>query len=47
MKPITLAWVQLIGALLAGWFGWQGKDWGVLVLALVLVIMAVHHFMEK
>lgn len=41
----TLGAVQLIGGLLALWLGWG--DWAVVVLALVLVVMAVHHFMEK
>lgn len=47
MNPKTLGAIQLIGGLVAGWFGWQNSDWGVLTVAIVLLLMAMHHFMEK
>jgi len=39
-----LAWVQLIGGLVAGWLGYQNNDWGVVVLAVVMLIISLHHF---
>jgi len=47
VKPRTLAIIQLIGALIAGYFGYSDGNWGIVVLALVFLIMAVHHFQEK
>ncbi len=47
MDAKTLGWIQLIGALVAGWFGWQAGRWDSLVLALVFLIMAYHHLTEK
>lgn len=43
MDPKTLGWIQLIGAIVAGWFGWQAQDWGVVILALVFLLMSFHH----
>jgi len=47
LEPKTLGWIQLIGALLAGWFGWQGQRWDSVVLAVVFLIMAYHHLTER
>ena len=47
MEPKILGIIQLVGALIAGWFGWQAKRWDTLVLALVFIVMAIHRFMEK
>lgn len=47
MDAKALGVIQLIGAVIAGYFGIQNKDWGVLALAIVVLIMAHHHFTEK
>jgi len=46
MNAKLLGGVQLVGALIAGWFAWQGARWDSLVLALVFLIMSIHHFQE-
>ena len=43
----TLGVVQLIGALVAGYFGWMNTNWGVLVLAIVILVMGIHHLTSK
>jgi len=47
MEHQWMGWVQLIGSLIAGYFGYQDSNWGVLTLALVLLITSVHHFTSK
>ena len=47
MDPKTQGWIQLIGGLIAGWFGWQAQDYGVLVLAVVALVMSAHHLGGK
>ena len=47
MDSKTIGIVQFFGAVIAGYFGWQSSDWGVLVLALVFLIMSAHHFTEE
>jgi hypothetical protein len=43
----TLGIVQLIGAVVAGYLGWQDASWGVLILAIVLLVTAGHHLTEE
>jgi len=47
MDSKTLGTVQLVGAVIAGWIGYQNMRWDSIVLALVFVISAIHHYMEK
>jgi len=45
MQPKVLGGIQVIGGLIAGYFGWG--DWAIVVLALLFIIMGIHHFTEK
>lgn len=47
MDRKTIGAVHLVGGLVAGWFGWQAQDWGVLTIALVMVVVSLHHFGKK
>jgi len=47
MSPKTLGIVQLIGAIVAGYFGWQSSNWGILALTAVFLVTAVHHLTEE
>jgi len=46
MEAKVLGGIQLIGGLIAGWMGFNGGDWGVVIISIVLILMAIHHFME-
>jgi len=46
-SPKVLGGIQLVGAVIAGFLGWQNQDWGVLVLAIVFLATAFHHLTEK
>lgn len=46
MDSKTLGVVQLLGALISGYFGYTDGNWGVVVIAVVLLVMAVNHFTE-
>jgi len=43
----VLGAVQAAGGIVGAYFGWQNQDWGVLAIAIVLIVMAVHHLTEK
>ncbi|MFC1685537.1 hypothetical protein ACFLZZ_00780 [Nanoarchaeota archaeon] len=43
----TMGWLQLIGAVVAGFFGYQDSNWGVLTLAIVLLLTSIHHLTTK
>lgn len=45
MNAKTLGTIQLLGGLYALWQGWG--SWATVALAVVIIIMAFHHFMEK
>lgn len=47
MDSKTLGTVQLIGGIIAGWIGYQNMRWDSITLAAVLVVTAIHHYMEK
>ena len=48
MNPKTLGVLQLIGAIITGYLGFTDNlKWGELILALVILITAVHHLGEK
>jgi len=42
-----MGWIQVVGAIVSGWFGYQSLDYGVLVLAVVVLTMGVHHLYKK
>ncbi len=46
MNAKTLGWIQIVGALIGGWFGWQEMDWGALTFALLFLLMGIHHLKE-
>jgi len=46
MESKTLGVIQLIGALLSGYLGYTDGNWGVVVIAVVLLVMSVHHLTE-
>ena len=46
MDSKVLGAVQLIGALLSGYMGYSDGNWSVVIIAVVLLVMAVNHFME-
>jgi len=46
-SPKVLGAIQSICAIVAGYFGWQTKSWGLLILALALIITAIHHLTEE
>jgi hypothetical protein len=41
----TLGWLGIIGGLVAGWLSWG--DWGVVVLALVVLLGGLSHVSGK
>lgn len=41
-----LAWLQLIGGLIAGWFAWQEMDYAAMIFAVLFLLVAFHHFTE-
>ncbi|MBU0460611.1 MAG: hypothetical protein KJ597_00530 [Nanoarchaeota archaeon] len=43
----VLGLIQFAGGILAGVLGWLNKDWAVVILAVVILIMGVHHLTEK
>ena len=45
----TLGWIKIVGAVVAGWLGWRAvpSDWGVVVLALVILIAGLSHAFGK
>lgn len=47
LKAKQLGWIQLLGALVAGWFGWQAQRWDSVVLAAVFLVMSYHHLTER
>ena len=47
MDAKTVAWIQLIGAVVAGWMSWQAQDWPVLILAVVFLAMSINGLSGK
>jgi hypothetical protein len=47
MDSKVLGGIQLVGALIAGWVGFQAQRWDSLVLALLFLVTAIHHLTEK
>ncbi len=47
MDTKILGAIQLIGGLIGLYSWWSGKDWALPVFAVVFIILAIHHFMEK
>jgi len=39
--------LYLIGGLVAGWMGWQAKDWTDVILSVLFLVSAWHHLMDK
>jgi hypothetical protein len=48
MDSKTRGWIYIIGALLAGFFTWQGNMmWSSYVLALLFLVSGYHHAMGR
>lgn len=47
LKSKQLAWLQLIGGVIAGWFAFQEMDYAAMIFAVLFLLMALHHFTEK
>ena len=47
MDPKILGAIQLLGGLIGLYAWWSAKDWAIPVFAIVFIILAIHHFMEK
>ena len=49
IDPKTMGWVKIIGAVIAGWLGFQAAptNWGVLVLALVILLAGLSSAFAK
>lgn len=48
MDPKMRGWLNIIGALVAGYFVWSGNTaWSIYVLALLSLISGFHHVSSK
>jgi hypothetical protein len=47
MDSKTRGWIYIIGALVAGWLGWQARDWAILILSLLFLLTGYHHAMQR
>jgi len=43
MDSKTRGWIYIIGALAAGWLGWQAQNWADLIFAVLFLVSGYHH----
>ncbi len=47
MDSKTRGWIYVVGGLIAGWMGWQAKDWATLILSVLFLVSGYHHAFGK
>ena len=47
MDQKTRGWIFIIGALIAGWMGYDQGNWAIVILALLFLISGWHHGFGK